>query len=327
MYNSSITNRMKIFLGLLLTVSLISNLVLGIKFLRGINHNESEANGGQSKYKYLSQRIFVENPNDVFVGLTPLRTALKEEIAKYENRVSLYFEYLPSGASIGINERDEYPLASLFKLPVVISTITRIEDGLDSWDKELVMTADVIDKNFGSWWQKGEGAKVTLRQAVEAAITQSDNTAHFLLMKNLTTEEINDVYRNLDFGIENTKSGPAFLGSAKSYASVFRALYLSSLLKEEDAEMLLELLMRTNFSDRIPAGVGEGVRVAHKIGVYEIEDLGSTIYSDCGIVYIPKRPYILCMMFEGTEEQTREQMQTLSKLIYEYMIRVNPTRE
>lgn len=195
----------KRFVNVMLGVGLVLSLFLnGWLIWKPSSESQTMA---RENYEFLSPRIFVENPNDVFVGLTPLREAIKQWIDKQDNKISLYFEYLPSGASIGVNEKDEYPLASLFKVPAVMATILRIERGEENWDRELTLTADVMDRNFGDWWKKGVGMKVTVREAINAAVVESDNTAYYLLLKNLPDGYLEGVLQNFDFTTEETSAG------------------------------------------------------------------------------------------------------------------------
>jgi len=55
-------------------------------------------------------------------------------------------------------------------------------------------------------------------------------------------------------------------------------------------------LTTTAFESRIPAGVPEGIRVAHKIG----NEVG--VISDAGIVFIPDKPFVLVILSQGTNE-------------------------
>ena len=67
------------------------------------------------------------------------------------------------------------------------------------------------------------------------------------------------------------------------------------------------------------AGVDPGVIVAHKIGVFD--PLG--INSDCGIIYIPNRPYTLCIMVKGNESTSKRHISVLSKMIFGYIMKAS----
>ena len=69
----------------------------------------------------------------------------------------------------------------------------------------------------------------------------------------------------------------------------FRKLYAGSIVSREHRDEILGYLTETFDESRIPAGVPEGTRVAHKIGI----EIG--IISDAGIVFSQK-PFILVIM-------------------------------
>jgi len=107
--------------------------------------------------------------------------------------------------------------------------------------------------------------------------------------------------------------------SAKNYSSVLRSLYLSSFLQYQDSNEILDLMTHSIYTDKIPSKIPPNVKIAHKIGVYEKVDPDNSTFSDCGIVYVPKRPYILCIMTKGSDSFAQSTMSSLSKIIYDYV--------
>lgn len=64
--------------------------------------------------------------------------------------------------------------------------------------------------------------------------------------------------------------------------------------------------------------------IAQKIGVYEKNtDEKKYTYSDCGIFYLPKRPYMLCIMARGDHSTTSNHTREISKIIYDYVESAN----
>lgn len=269
-------------------------------------------------YPLLSPRIFAENQNDIQINFLTLRTNLRQMAADYKDTFAFYFEYLPSGTSIGINEKDELSAASLIKIPVVMTYFRQKENsGLDL-DKTIVaMTAKDIDRDYGTLWQRGVGGEVSYEEAVRLTLQESDNTAMLILANRLQPKYFNDVYEGLD--IDFVQKDNQTIISAKQYASILKALYFSSVLTKPDSQRILEFLTQTKFKDKLPAGVSENVAVAHKIGVLEKGQL----FQDCGIVYIPKRPYILCMFSKSTENEARSRMEKVSRIIFEFVSAIN----
>lgn len=307
-------------LRLLLLISIFVNVVFSFVLLfksEPKTHNPTDSSSQAEKYSFISKRVFVENPNDILINFVPLRKALRDMLLSQDDKVSLYFEYLPSGTSIGINEKNEVRLSSLSKIPTAMAIYAKIKAGTLSKDQEIIIEEKFIDPEFGSLWKKGPGAKVTLADIITASITESDNTAQNILLSLLTPDEINSVYEYLDIPFREVDNYPII--SAKNYSSVLRSLYLSSFLQYQDSNEILDLMTQSIYRDKIPSKIPPSVKIAHKIGVYEKVDPDNSTFSDCGIVYVPKRPYILCIMTKGSDSFAQSTMSSLSKIIYDYV--------
>lgn len=266
----------------------------------------------------LSRRIFAPDPNDTIIDLTQLRSQMKTYAASLQEPFGLYFEYLPSGSAIGINSQTSFIEASLLKLPVVIKAYQLKEEGLLSFDEKLSMTQDDINPSFGSLWQRGVGTELPVREIIRLTLEESDNTALQMLGRKLSSVRpgyVNEVFDNLDIPKELGPEG--VMVSAHNYTSILRSLYLSASLSKTDSQEILSMLTETKFSDELPAGVPAGIKVAHKIGVYDKD--GVTTYSDCGIIYIPKRPYSLCVLVRGSQDRARAIIQDFSRMAYGFI--------
>lgn len=275
----------------------------------------------QEQYPLLSKRIFTDNQNDIIISFIPLREVLKDYVEKQEGKVGVYFEYLPSGTSIGVNDREEVKLASLSKVPLVMSILKKIERGHLSLNDMLVIERKDLDQEFGTLWQRGEGTRLSVEELIRLALTESDNTAYYVLADQLTSREIAEVYEGLDIPVGQEKYEEKLfpLVSPKNYSSIFRSLYLSSFLSEKNSNYILNILTHTIFKDKIPAGVPENIPIAHKIGVFTQSENSKDLLIDCGIVYVPNRPYILCAFVKDTDEQAQKHISYISEMIYEYI--------
>lgn len=275
-----------------------------------IEHDLEESS---QNFPYLSQRIFAEDPRDFLTNFEPLRNALQVYITeKGVRNIGVFFEYLPSGTSIGVNDRIEHQIASLVKVPVVIGTYKQIEEGKLTKETLLTIAEEDIDKRFGNLWQKGAGAQISVKEAIDLTLKESDNTSANLLLRTIGDQELTRVFTNLE--IEYNKDKGLTLISPKNYSSVFRTLYLSSYLSFENSSEILDILTLTIFKDYLEAGVDSETKVAHKIGVYTDEG-GDGLYSDCGNIYLSNRPYFLCIMVVGNEAYAKEQISEISKMV------------
>ena len=261
-------------------------------------------------------RIFSEDQNDILINFVPLRQAIRDYLGKVTDPIGLYFEYLPSGNSIGINDQMEVRLASLIKIPVAMGIYKQIELDNLSRDSVLTIKKENINKQFGDLWKRGIGAKITVSEAIDLSLKSSDNTAARTLTSALPEGAIDDVFDSLDIVKDKKDNLPVI--TPKNYTSILRSLYLSSYLTREHSNEILKLLTKTNFNDALPAGVEMKVPVAHKIGVFDV-DTAEKVFSDCGIIYVPNRPYILCIMMEAPENKAKEHLVYISKMVYGYI--------
>jgi hypothetical protein len=89
--------------------------------------------------------------------------------------------------------------------------------------------------------------------------------------------------------------------SVQTYASFFRILYNATYLGREHSEWALTLLAASTWRDGLVGGVPAGVEVAHKFGEKSDPRDGTVQLHDCGIVYHPANPYLLCVMSSGPD--------------------------
>lgn len=294
----------------------------------GTAPNSLEADSRE--FPYLSKRIFVDNPNDILINLIDLRLYLEkyvDSVSDNDKNLGLYFEYLPSGTSIGINENFRFASASLMKLPVAMAIYKGIETGHLGFDTVLTVAPEQVNLETGSLGKKGAGTRVTVDDAVRLSLIESDNTANQILADQLPTGVLQHVFESLDLPI--VTKGIEVLTTPRNYSSILRSLYLSSYLQKNYSNRLLSLLSRAEFLTGIRGGVPPAVPVAHKYGVYyhdmqtpnPASDQIIMAFSDCGIVYLPKRPYMLCVMTRHfTPEQAERHMNHVSQAIYQYVV-------
>lgn len=205
-----------------------------------------------------------------------------------------------------------------------MSIYKKIERGKLSKNDILVIKKKHINYEFGNLWKKGEGISLSIEELIKIMLTESDNTAYNVLFDELNAQEIGEVYEGLE--IETTLDGKNLTVSPKSFSSILRSLYLSSFLTEDNSNHILDILTKTPFNDKIDAGVPKDIKVAHKIGVFNPVDIQQDVFTDCGIVYVPNRPYILCVFVKDTDEQAKKHMPYLSKMVYEYISIVKPEK-
>jgi len=264
-------------------------------------------------YPLLSSRALRNtHRNDFINNFLPLRKTLHQITDPYHDSVAFYFDYLPTGTTIGVNEDSEFTAASLLKVPVVMAYFHKKERLGITADPTVSIQQSELNSKYGDLYKKGAGAQINLGDAVKAALQQSDNTASLILADQISDDDFMYVYEGLDIQPATEDKNPII--TADRYVSILRALYYSSILNSDDSEYILDLMSKSEFHDMLPSGVPSDVPVAHKIGLIDDQ-----IYSDCGIIYAPQRPYVLCIISKSDRATAVNRMHDISEAIYDYV--------
>lgn len=146
-----------------------------------------------------------------------------------------------------------------------------------------------------------------MRQLLENMITYSDNASTYMLLDKINALGMRHNSNTFaDFGtMQLLLSGELDNTRLISLVNIFVALYNANYLSEEASQYALELLSHTAYGDGIAAGVPNDIRVAHKFGVrFAAGQKGARDeLHDCGIVYHPSSPYVLCVLTAGADEE------------------------
>ncbi|MDO8496096.1 MAG: serine hydrolase [bacterium] len=259
----------------------------------------------ESGYNYINPLLECEFGDEISKEIQPF----KGEVAKLieekitDRKISLasvYFRDLNNGPSFGINEKDGYIPASLLKVPWMITYFKKAEGDPSILKKEIKYEIPIHDNpQFIEPAKKIElGKTYTVEELIERMIKYSDNLAVTLLARSLPQQDLIDTFKNL--GIDFTFDSYDQI-SVKSYASFFRILFNSSYLNRDLSEKALKLLSGTDFKEGITRGVGPNVIVSQKFGeVWPTPEADKQLH-DCGIIYYPEKPYLLCIMTRGSD--------------------------
>lgn len=273
-------------------------------------------------------RSFVSQEH-YLVNIQLLREKMRAMVDEFgADSVSIYIEYLNTGGNISINPNLYIWPASLTKLPLAIAVIKKIENGEWDWQNELViMPGDNNDKSGDVKNPLSEypvGTRFTIEKLLDELLVNSDNTAYYVLLRNLHQDDLKEVIQALGVEALFTEEGRV---SAKEYSRIFRSLFTASYLSRENSEKILEWLDASVFDEFLSRGVADNILFPHKYGI----DDNLKAYSDSGIVYIPNRPYIISVMVQGDENKPYKEekkrvalfMEKVSREVYEYFFKAN----
>jgi beta-lactamase class A len=239
--------------------------------------------------------------------------------------VSAYFREMNNGLAFSVNEDETFSPASLLKVPDMIAYFKWIEQDPRA-AKRKVTFAGFPDLNFMQNFQPTEkmtyGADYSMLDLVRRSVEYSDNNAEYLIQKTLPAAVRNKVYTDLGLEPPLARGADAAI-SIDDYASFFEVLFNASYLSREQSEQALKLLSAPDFPVGITAGVPPTVLIAQKFGERVMGDHAEIKQlHDCGIVYYPNHPYLLCIMTKGPAfEPLVDTIRELSRLTYEQVDR------
>ncbi len=226
--------------------------------------------------------------------------------------LSVYFRDLTTSHWTGVREDEIYDSASLLKVPLLIAYLKKSESDPLLFSKKILYRGEQQDNKNVEFYTLKPGTTYTVEELIHAMIVESDNSAKDLLFDYLDKNFQNKVFSDLGLAIPNPNE--QYQISPKIYSLFFRLLYNATYLTREDSEKALDLLSKSDYKDGLVAGVPPMVAITHKFGQYGSPAANGTDATewqlhDCGIVYHPDVPYLLCVMTRG------ENLDKLSKLI------------
>ena len=236
--------------------------------------------------------------------------------------ISVYIIDYTAGTIVAINENERYNPASMLKVPLMIAYYQLAEKNPALLSQTLSYTGQ--NQNSGEYFKPlhtvTPGQVYSVNQLISDMIIYSDNTALALLQHFVDARSLADIYNDLDLPTPPNDPSVEYL-SARSFASFFRILYNATYLTHADSQKALELLSQTKFSEGIRNGVPAQITVADKFGERSVYNEKNVLVNrelhDCGIVYKPGYPYLLCIMSRGKDFNVlAKNIRDLSTLVY-----------
>lgn len=125
-----------------------------------------------------------------------VREVVEAAAAELGATVGVAARNLATGAAVTIRADEPFPLASCFKVPVMVEVMRQADRGLLRLDERLTLTE--ADKSPGSTLlHLHEGLRPTVRDLLYLMITLSDNTATDMLWRRVGLESVNATMREL----------------------------------------------------------------------------------------------------------------------------------
>ena len=255
-----------------------------------------------SAYAFINPLLECDAAGNLSVEFRPSRQAVEQVIdahkqAKDVTDVAVYFRDLNNGPWFGIQEKMPFAASSMLKVAHLMAVYKHAEDDPTLLKRAVAYTHayHTEPQTIQASEQLRVGTTYTVEELVRRLIVYSDNEALYLLQDKVPEADAEPVYK--DLGIDFTVSNEI---SVRNYSSLFRILFNASYLDRAWSERALKLISEVEYKGGLRKGVPSSIPVAHKFGERALANPLSQLH-DCGIVYYPARPYLLCVMTRGTD--------------------------
>jgi beta-lactamase class A len=317
-----------------LTLGLVASLILGA-VIGWFWRSHTETTMAQTKlvrqnsidYKFVNPIILAQTPENTS---DPVLQSLKSSITQYiaaaksKNTVtdaSVYFRRMNTDSWVGVNADDTYAPASMLKTVSLVAFLrAEQQNPALASDTATIDTQGINTDTNQDYYPPQQtvqlGGTYATQELLSRMIIDSDNNAAFAIDEITGKDLLGQTYKDLTIPDPNKTVAIDFI-SPKIMSRVFRSLYNGAYLSAPVSEEALDLLSKTTFTQGLVAGVPVGTTVAHKFGerTIGITDANNPAASetikelhDCGIVYYPNDPYLLCVMTKGNDFPTLQKV-------------------
>jgi beta-lactamase class A len=244
-----------------------------------------------------------------------LKKAVEKVLNRSDDKYGIVINNLKTGQEYVMNGDREFNPASLYKLWVMATAYKQIQKGLLDKNEVLSQDIDFLNSEFDIDPTLAEltegGVSMTVKEALERMITQSDNYAALLLSDKLQLSSVSKFL--IDNNLMNSKLGEPPVSTPNDIALFLRKLYKGDIADRDTSNEMIELLKNQQLNNKLPKLLEKETVIAHKTG--ELESFSH----DAGIVYSDNGDYIIVIMSEtDNRNRANDTIAQISKEVYDY---------
>jgi beta-lactamase class A len=216
-----------------------------------------------------------------------------------------------SGRTLQLGQDTRLEAASVIKVPEALYLLHQVDAGAVNLGDQVTLQAQDFMSGTGILYSKAHpGDQHTYQDLLTDLIRYSDNTAWRAIMRSLGAGSIDAYAASLGAGDCHQWDDGC---TAREAGSLLVRLAFGRLLSAGSTQLLLGLLESTVFNDRINYYL-PGVTVAHKVG------MDGGVINDCGIVYAPGSPFVICVFTTTSDPRTGVQaIRDITRAAYHYL--------
>jgi len=268
------------------------------------------------------------------------KDGIEKIIRESKCSVGAAIKELESGKTYLFGNNTGYPMQSVYKFPLAMAVLDRVDKGEFPLDKIIKVTKkDLLPDTWSPLREKyPDGGDLKLSEILTYTVSQSDNNGCDILFRliggPLEAEKYIHGLGITDINIKNTeeemhKDGTLqFVNSCKpsAMAELLGVLSGGTALSKESNDFLLKIMVETTTGPkRIKGLLPERTEVAHKTGSSGKSDDGITAAcNDAGIVTLPDGRRFAIVVFVSMSKENDDYNDSIiagiSRLAWDYFI-------
>ena len=268
-----------------------------------------------SVFLFICFSILIAEQEDVEQKTSKLQKRLEAMAANFNGIVGVAIQNIETDETAQLNADELFPMASVYKIPIMVEVFQQVEAGHFSLNDRLEITEDMRTPGSGILTLMDTGLKPTIKDLITLMIIVSDNEATDILLQkvgaanvtatmkklglknisvNRTTREVIGDHQELRKLHEGYITPAMKCQAEKEFSKIMKDVatpkdmntLLIKIFKGEAASPLyckemLRILGQQKFNTRLPRYLSKGSTVVHKTGT-----IGSTT-NDAGIIFLP----------------------------------------
>jgi len=251
-----------------------------------------------------------------------LRDRIEQISQAAQGRVGVKATVLETGESVVLNGNQQFPMQSVYKFPIAMAVLAQVDRGKLKLDQKIRVEASDVLQGSRILDEKSQGREFSLAELLKYMVSESDNTASDVLLRQVGEPRIVTEYlRGLGVNnivVANTEKelGQDTAVQYRNYATpdaavvLLRAFHEGKGLSKSSQALLLQLMTDTTTGPkRIKGLLPDGTVVAHKTGTSSTVNGVTAATNDVGLVTLPNGRHLAIAVFvsdSGANDAVRE---------------------
>lgn len=257
-----------------------------------------------------------------------LRPRIERIVGSARGNIGVAIQGLETRDTLSVNGNGRYPMQSVFKFPLVLAVLSRVDAGTLSLQQKVHVTKADIRPNthspLGEKYPEGN-IDISLGELVSYTAVESDNNACDMLFRLIGGTKVVEKFIH-GLGINDIEIVATEKEMSKEWNIQFQnwttpaamrqllsTFYDGTILSPASTKYLMQLMIKTaNAPGRLKGLLPKGAIVAHKTGSSGENEKGvAAATNDVGIITLPNNSHVIVVVLvsnSDSDEKTRDEV-------------------